>query len=192
MRVPFRWNLVLLLLLGGTGALIGAGLFGLADGRSGSSPEPPATLDLDFADAQGQTVRLADFRGKAVLLNVWATWCAPCRKEMPSLDRLQAAMGSTRFQVIALSVDRGGLDTVRPFFAEIGVKNLSIYLDPRSTIMKAAALIGLPTTILFDESGREIHRWVGPKEWDSQQAVKEIGDYLNAARALAPEKAWTP
>lgn len=191
MPAPSRRILAQFLLLGVTGAAAGIALSGLSAGRSGSKPDLPAALDLKFEDAQGSTVRLADFRGKFILLNVWATWCAPCRKEMPSLDRLQAAMGSSRFEVVPLSIDRGGLDAVRPFFAEIGIQNLGIYLDQRGAIMVAAALRGLPTTILVDASGREVRRWVGPKEWDSAEAINEIRANLEA-EGTPPSAAATP
>src|SRR6516162_1942038 len=91
------------------------------------APKPVAAIKLD--DAQGQSRNLADFKGKIVLLNIWATWCGPCRKEMPALDRLQAAVGISDFEVVALSIDRGGLNTVRKFFAEVGIRNLAMYVD---------------------------------------------------------------
>jgi len=103
---------------------------------------PKAIAAIRFDDGQGQSGGLADFRGKIVLLNIWATWCVPCRKEMPALDRLQAALGSADFAVLPLSVDRGGIDVVRRFFADVGIKALAIYLDSSGKAMRGDARAG--------------------------------------------------
>lgn len=173
------------------GGVVGVALFGFPDIRSGATSDTEMALDLNFENAQGETVSLADFRGKAILLNVWATWCAPCRVEMPSLDRLQTAMGSSQFEVVPLSIDRTGLDAVRPFFAEIGIEKLDIYLDKPAAIMGSAGILGLPTTILIDDKGRELQRWVGPKEWDDAEAVAEIRGFLENGSALQPSSSMT-
>lgn len=178
MRVSRRQGLVGLLLFSFSAMAGGVALSVFRETRSEETPGIDAILALNFENAQRKTVSLADFQGKAILLNVWATWCAPCRKEMPSLDRLQATMGSSQFEVVALSIDRTGLDVVTPFFTEIGIKNLDIYLDKPAAVMRRAAVIGLPTTLLIDGQGRELHRWVGPKEWDSAEAIEEIRGYL--------------
>ncbi|MGV3548723.1 TlpA family protein disulfide reductase [Rhizobium sp.] len=133
---------------------------------------------LTFVDQDGKVGTLDDFRGGYVLLNVWATWCAPCRKEMPSLDRLQAARGGPDFKVVALSIDRGGIEQVRPFYEEIGIKNLGTFLDQPGASMKAFRIVGLPTTLLIGKDGKELARWVGPKEWDEPGTVKEIDGIL--------------
>ena len=138
--------------------------------RTGQSAESAeAAPQLAFKDAKGTDLTVADFRGRAVLLNVWATWCGPCRKEMPALDRLQARLGGADFEVIALSIDRGGLDRVQPFFDEIGIANLAIYLDESAAAMSALGITGIPTTLLIGRDGREIRRWAGPAEWDSPE-----------------------
>lgn len=136
---------------------------------------------LAFTDADGNPVSLADFRGKVVLLNVWATWCPPCVKEMPSLDRLQAALGGDGFQVVALSLDRGGKAQVEPFYMEKDLDHLAIYLDPKMTAMKALKLQGLPTTLLIDADGREIGRLPGEAEWDSPAAQAFIRHFMDGS-----------
>ena len=92
--------------------------------------QPHALPEVRFQDDQGRDLTLGDFRGRVVVLNVWATWCVPCRKEMPTLDRLQARLGGKDFLVVALSLDRKGVEAVRGFYQEVGVENLAIYVDP--------------------------------------------------------------
>lgn len=132
-----------------------------------------------FLDAEGRRTDLSDFSGRLVLLNVWATWCGPCVREMPSLDRLQAKLGGRDFQVVALSVDRGGRDTVEPFLKKLGVENLGLYLDPPNASMAALASRGLPTTLLVSPDGQELGRVEGAVEWDSPEVVaflrKQLG-----------------
>jgi thiol-disulfide isomerase/thioredoxin len=152
--------------------------------------EPKSLPALAFKDAEGRNLDLADFRGKVVLLNVWATWCVPCRKEMPTLDRLQAALDGPGFEVVALSIDRGGLSAVGNFFSSIEVKNLRIYLDQPGAAMRALAVVGLPTTLLLDQDGREIGRVVGPAEWDSPEVVSQIRRNLGVG-SDAPSKRTT-
>jgi thiol-disulfide isomerase/thioredoxin len=127
--------------------------------------------DISFTDERGRTLRLNDFRGKTVLLNIWATWCGPCRKEMPTLDRLQAHLGSERFQVVALSIDRGGASAVQKFYAEIGVRHLAFFIDATGRAGSNLALVGLPGTLLIDPEGREVGRLIGPAEWDSPEMI---------------------
>ena len=91
------------------------------------SPRP--VPEIQFENGQGEAIGLADFRGKIVLLNIWATWCAPCRREMPTLDRLQAELGSPDFEVVALSIDRNGLSVVQEFYEELGLRELGMYVD---------------------------------------------------------------
>jgi thiol-disulfide isomerase/thioredoxin len=151
-------------------------------GEPAVSPAPPA-LDLSvfdrpralpeirFADAQGRQLTLADFRGRVVLLNVWATWCAPCRKEMPTLDRLQAKLGGKDFVVVPLSIDRDGAAAVNRFYHQLGLKNLGTYVDSSGMASHALTLPGVPTTLLIDRDGREIARKMGPAEWDGAKMV---------------------
>jgi thiol-disulfide isomerase/thioredoxin len=141
---------------------------------------PPRPMpDILFADADGANVGLDAFRGRVILINLWATWCAPCVREMPALDRLQAKLGSDRFEVVAISLDRGGLAKVSPFFDKYGLKNLAIYLDPKSGAYRMLSVQRLPTSILVDASGREIGRLEAPLEWDSADAVALIQKYID-------------
>lgn len=127
--------------------------------------------DIPFADEQGRALSLKGYRGKTVLLNIWATWCGPCRREMPTLDRLQARLGSERFQVVALSIDRGGPSAIQRFYAETGVRNLALFVDASGRAGSNLGLVGLPGTLLIDPDGREVGRLIGPAEWDSPEMV---------------------
>jgi thiol-disulfide isomerase/thioredoxin len=133
--------------------------------------EPKPAPELTFLDAHGNQLSLADFRGKVVILNLWATWCAPCRREMPSLDRLQAAHGGDGLLVLPLSLDRGEMDKIETFYEEVGLPNLGMYHDPKAAADRAFGAYGLPTTIVIDREGREIGRLLGPAEWDSDEAL---------------------
>jgi len=133
--------------------------------------EPLALEEVTFTDAEGTPMTLADFSGKTVLLNLWATWCAPCREEMPALDRLQAAAGSDRFAVLALSVDRGGIEKPRAFLEEIGVRHLDLYHDASGRAGVKLGAFGLPTTLLISADGRSLGRLVGPAHWDTPEAL---------------------
>jgi thiol-disulfide isomerase/thioredoxin len=136
--------------------------------------QPHALPEVRFQDDQGRDLTLGDFRGRVVVLNVWATWCVPCRKEMPTLDRLQARLGSKNFLVVALSLDRKGVEAVRGFYQEVGVENLAIYVDPSGQGSHALAIPGVPTTLLIDQEGREVARKMGEAEWDSPEMVSLV------------------
>ena len=146
-----------------------------------AAPEPLA--DIAFVDGTGAERKLSDFRGKIVLLNLWATWCAPCREEMPSLDRLQQQLGSNTFEVVALAVFRTGPKAAKNFLDSIGVKQLALYSDTTTRTGSQLKAIGMPTTILIDAEGREIGRLPGPAEWDSDDAKRLIRETLDAAAA---------
>ncbi|MBP2297789.1 TlpA family protein disulfide reductase [Azospirillum picis] len=150
--------------------------------------EPKPMPPLSFVDGEGRRVDLADFKDRVVLLNLWATWCGPCVKEMPSLDRLQAQLGGDRFQVVALSLDRGGQAVVEPFYKKTGVEHLALFLDPGSQSMKTLGLRGLPTTILVDPDGRELGRVEGAVEWDSQEVVAFLRQYLGRGSGPARDR----
>lgn len=141
-----------------------------------ASPRPIAAVE--FEDGQGRKRTLADFRGRVVLLNVWATWCGPCRKEMPTLDRLQRRLGSADFEVVALSIDRGGQAVIKTFFDEIDVRALAIYVDATAEAGAKLGILGVPTTLLLDRMGREIGRATGPAEWDSPEVIDMIQRFL--------------
>lgn len=139
---------------------------------------PLKVPDLTFQDATGAQKSLADFRGRTVLLNLWATWCVPCRKEMPTLDALQGKLGGEDFQVVAVNIDTRDPDQPKAFLKELGIRHLAYYADPSAKVfqdLKAIGrAIGLPTTLLVDPHGCEIGTIAGPAEWASDDAVKLI------------------
>ncbi|TIQ33553.1 MAG: TlpA family protein disulfide reductase [Mesorhizobium sp.] len=141
---------------------------------------PAAVPEISFADAAGKQKTLADYSGKVVLLNIWATWCAPCRKEMPTLDRVQAKLGGPDFEVVALSMDRKGPDAVKKFFAETGVTHLALNIDTSAKAMFTLGAVGLPMTLLIDRQGKEIGRLIGPAEWDAPDMVDFIRGRITA------------
>lgn len=145
-------------------------------------PRPREFPALRFADAQGQPTGLGAFRGKVVLLNVWATWCPPCVKEMPTLDRLQTTLGEPDFEVVALSIDSAGMPVVEAFFRRTAVKQLHPYID---SFHEAGVLgtAGIPLTLLIDRDGREIGCKLGPAEWDRPEMAQPIRDHLGRAQA---------
>jgi thiol-disulfide isomerase/thioredoxin len=137
-----------------------------------SAPKPAP--QLQFEDASGRARSMADFRGKVVLLNIWATWCAPCREEMPALDRLQARLGGPGFEVLAVSVDQQGPEVARRFYAEVGIKSLAFYIDRSAKAAFQADVAGLPATLLIDAEGREIGRHLGAARWDSPEVMEAL------------------
>ena len=140
----------------------------------------PRTLPpLGFSDDTGRKTNLADFHGRVVLLNIWATWCGPCREEMPTLDRLQAALGGPNFEVVALSIDTGGLPVVQAFFKQIGIRHLRPYLDTEHDAMDIGGTV-VPLTLLIDAQGRELARKLGPAKWDDPKTIELIRRYLPA------------
>jgi len=145
-----------------------------------TKPEPRSLTHLAFEDDKGRKVTLADFRDKVLLLNLWATWCAPCREEMPALERLQQKLGGRDFEVLALSIDPGGAPAVRRFYDETGVRSLAIYIDPAMRAVSSLHVIGVPTTLLVDRKGREIGRHTGPAQWDAQDTVQAIKAHMES------------
>jgi thiol-disulfide isomerase/thioredoxin len=134
--------------------------------------------DLAFTDQAGQRKTLADWRGQLVLLNLWATWCVPCRKEMPALDALQAKLGGPDFQVVAVNIDTRDADKPKAWLRTAGIEKLGYFADPSAKIfqdLKAAGkAFGMPTTVLVDRAGCEIASLAGPAEWASDDALKLI------------------
>lgn len=134
---------------------------------------PSPMPDLVFNGPDGQPKTLADFRGKTILLNLWATWCVPCRQEMAALDRLQARAGSEKFEVVTVNVDTARLDRPKAFLEEIGAKHLAYYSDPKAEIFfklkQTGGVMGLPTTFLIDGSSCQIGLMPGPAAWDSAE-----------------------
>ena len=139
---------------------------------------PQSVINVRYLTEDGSRGDMEDFRGKVILVNVWATWCVPCREEMPTLDALQAELGGDRFEVVALSIDRAGSPVVRRFYDEIGIANLRMYVDKTMLSMTALRTVGLPTTILIDAQGRELGRLVGPAEWDDPEMVSFLRGFI--------------
>lgn len=137
-------------------------------------PERKEIAELKFQDGDGKALTLAAWKGRVVLINLWATWCAPCRKEMPALAALQAKLGSKDFEVVAISVDRKGVEASSAFLKDTGAQGLKLYVEPSAAILNSLQAVGLPATVLADRQGREIGRLLGPAEWDSPEAVKLI------------------
>lgn len=126
--------------------------------------------DFSLVDGDGATISLADLGGKVVLLNIWATWCVPCREEMPQLNDLQAALGGKDFEVVAVNIDKGGPDKARKFLDETKATDLTLYTDPTGKLFAKLRAVGMPTTLLINRQGKEIGRLIGPADWASPQA----------------------
>jgi thiol-disulfide isomerase/thioredoxin len=144
---------------------------------------PQSLADLSFNGPEGEALTVADFSGKTLLINLWATWCAPCRNEMPALDALQREMGSEDFEVVAVNIDRGDDTKPKAFLEETGIQSLAYYRDSTTGIfnaLKARGLaLGLPVTLLVDEEGCLLAHMNGPAEWASDDAKKLIQAALN-------------
>lgn len=129
---------------------------------------------LSFKSADGQAFSMADFKGKAVLLNLWATWCAPCRKEMPDLDHLQAELGGDEFEVVTVSIDRSAPAVAQKFFDEIELKHLTLYYDESMQIFQdlkgQGMAFGMPTTLVVDKNGCSLGHMAGPAPWSDETA----------------------
>lgn len=139
---------------------------------------PRSTDALTFQRLDGSAAGLASFRGQAVLLTVWATWCWSCREEMPALARLHRGLDGRPPAVLALSVDRDGAEVVEPLLTQLNVKDLPVYLDPTGASVGRLSVSGLPTTILFGPDGSERGRWLGVRAWDEKPMIDEIAALL--------------
>ena len=135
---------------------------------------PRALPEFGFTDAEGAAQALARFAGKALVVNFWATWCAPCVAEMPALDRLQQAVAGDGIVVLALSSDRGGAAQVRPFYERTAIRHLGLWLDPRGAAARAFGVRAVPTTVVTDRQHREVARLAGPAEWDAETMIAAI------------------
>jgi thiol-disulfide isomerase/thioredoxin len=139
--------------------------------------------DLTFRDAQGHDRALADWRGRTVLLNLWATWCVPCRREMPALDALQALRGGADFEVVAVNIDTRDPQKPLAFLKDVGVTHLAYYADDSAKIFEdlkeAGKAFGMPTTVIVDPAGCEIGAMAGPAEWVSDDGVKLVSAAIN-------------
>jgi thiol-disulfide isomerase/thioredoxin len=131
---------------------------------------PVAVPEIGFSDLDGADYSLEDFRGRWVLLNFWATWCAPCRKEMPMLANLQTDFGGPDFAVVTIAAGRNAPQAITRFFEEEGVDNLPSYIDPKLALASRMGVMGLPVTIILDPEGREVARMMGEATWDGDSA----------------------
>lgn len=188
MTIQKRW-----FLLAAVAAILGADpVLRLARSARPAGPDlvlharPRELANLRFSDGAGRPTSLAAFRGRVVLLNVWATWCPPCREEMPTLDRLQATLGGPGFEVVALSIDHGGLPVVRDFFDRTRIKHLQPYMDTFGDAKSNLSVAGVPLTLLIDREGREIGRKLGPAAWDNPRMVQLIRSHM--APGAAPSQ----
>lgn len=141
-------------------------------------PSPRPAPEAPFKTKDGAATSLADFRGRVLLVNYWATWCSPCVAEMPSLDRLEAVLGGADFAILPIASDRAGLRVVEPFYAKTDLKRLPIYLDQDMKFTRGSGVRGLPTTLIVDRAGREIGRMEGDAVWDAPEAQALIRHYM--------------
>ncbi len=174
MRVFRSAVLYTALALGANAALAeGAALDALRTGdmaKLALSADPAPVPAADLVDETDAPRTLDEYRGKYLLVNFWATWCAPCRKEMASLDRLQGALGGDRFAVVTIATGPNPLPAIRKFFEEEGVTRLPMLRDPRQRFASAMGVLGLPVSVLVDPEGREIGRLMGEAAWDGPEA----------------------
>ncbi len=145
---------------------------------------PKLVPALSFKDAEGRSHTLAEWRGRLVLLNLWATWCVPCRREMPALDALEAKLGGPQFEVVAVNIDTRDPDKPRAWLHDTGIKHLAYYADPSAKVFQelklAGKAFGMPTTLIVDPRGCELGTLAGPAEWASEDALKLIGAALGS------------
>jgi thiol-disulfide isomerase/thioredoxin len=143
---------------------------------------PRPLAEFEFQDEAGQKYTLGQFHGTFVLVNIWATWCPPCKEEMPSLNSLASRFSAKDLKIIPISVDVSGVLTVRHFYTEYGLDKLSIYIDPSTNVMHALAVVGIPTTVLINRDGLEIGRRVGPAQWDSPAIIEGLARIVGSDR----------
>jgi thiol-disulfide isomerase/thioredoxin len=143
--------------------------------------------DLTFEDADGKPRKLSDWRGRIVLVNLWATWCVPCRKEMPALESLQTRLGGPNFEVVAVNIDTRDPEKPRNFLKEANLTRLGYFTDPKAKVFQDLKAIGralgMPTSVLVDGEGCEIATLAGPAEWSSDDAIRLITAAVNPAAA---------
>lgn len=142
---------------------------------------PKEKPQVAFETEDGGTATLADYRGKYVLVNFWATWCAPCRAEMPALDALQGTYGGEDFEVVTIAAGRNPVPAMKKFFADAGVENLPLHRDPKQQLSRAMGVIGLPLSVLMDREGREIGRMIGDADWNGEDAHVLIEALIKSA-----------
>jgi thiol-disulfide isomerase/thioredoxin len=175
-----RRRLAVLVLGAAAGFWLLPGLEGAGRHAGLALAESESVSEAEFRNASGEHLTLADFRGRVVLLNLWATWCGPCRAEMPALDRLQAMHQGDGLAVLAVSVDKGGSAAVQHFFEQRGLRNLTPYLDANGATVRAFGARRIPTTLIIDRDGNVVGSLVGPKQWDSPDTAALVRRYLES------------
>jgi thiol-disulfide isomerase/thioredoxin len=145
---------------------------------------PIRVPEVSFQNASGDVLTLQNFRGSFVLLNLWATWCAPCKQEMPSLDGLATKFSTADLQIVPLSIDVNGLPAVRYFYGEIAFSKLSIFVDPSMKAMRDLGVVGIPTTLLINREGLEVGRLIGPTQWDDTAIVEQLSAAIEFGNSL--------
>ena len=133
--------------------------------------DQPAAPRTSFKDREGNNFSLHSFTGKIIVANFWATWCVPCRVEMPDLEKLARLVANENIKVITISIDRKGFEVIDPFLNDIGVEELEVYLDQSNRLSLEVGAIGLPTTLIIGPSGKMVARLVGPAKWDSGEVL---------------------
>ena len=141
------------------------------------SDNPLPVPQVPLLNGAGTQIFLSDFKGKVVLVNFWATWCAPCVREMPGIDKLQAKLGGKDFTIVAVNEDRGGVASAKPFLEKLGTTNLALYVDSKMAMMRAFKVRGLPTSFLLDREGRIVGKLEGIAEWDAPEVEDLIRHY---------------
>lgn len=158
----------------------------LGDMKKLAITAPPAAMpEVVLLDGTGAERSLAEWRGKVLVVNFWATWCASCRIEMPSLDRLQGAMGSADFEVLTIATGRNAMPAIEKFFAEAGVTQLQILRDERQTLARELGILGLPVTLILDREGREVARMIGDAAWDGTEAQALLAALIADGKPVA-------
>jgi peroxiredoxin len=168
-------------IFGGTvviGLLLAGGLVGLR-GRT-----PQLAPDFSVADVAGKTVSLSALRGRVVLVNVWATWCPPCREEMPSMERLYRQLAGPDFELLAVSEDEGGIETVRRFARDMGVTFPVLY-DPERQVGTRYGVWGYPETFIVDRAGYVVERVIGPRNWDTPEQAEALRALMRSGETAA-------
>lgn len=178
-----RYSAALLFML----ALVPGQLIAFAHARAGEYenlpgafqkiPEGSSAPQVEFVDASGKPLDLRNWRGKVIVLNLWATWCGPCVREMPSLEQLALKLPNEKFVVLAVSQDRGGAAVAKPFADRLRLKELKIFFDPLNRLKRAFGVVGLPTTFLIDEEGYVRAQLQGPAEWGEPAMADALGKF---------------
>ena len=185
MKILASLVLYMALALGANGALADISeIAALRDGdmkKLNLHSEPRAVSDKSFEHEDGREVTLADFRGKLVLLNFWATWCGPCREEMPMLAQLQEELGGDQFEVLTLASGHNPPPAMKKFFEKIEVDNLPLHRDPQQAVARDMAVFGLPNTVILNADGQEIGRLQGEADWSSESALAILRALIDAA-----------